>query len=110
MGKPKTAKQVREEIMREYSNQEPKMLHTGTAEFSILGEKCYGEAQCLDIIRANKGELDKIIRKYFDVDGLIKDRVGNIYTSKEMAFDSIRDDCYNTHKKQFLDKINREGY
>jgi len=109
MRKLKTAKQVREEIIRAYS-MVTKELAGGAAEFSVLGEKCYEEKQCLDIIKSNEKELDRMITKYFDVDGVIRDPAGNIYISREMAFESIRDGCYNSRKRQFTDKIERERY
>jgi hypothetical protein len=110
MRKLKTARQVREEIIKEYCRMESEMLLSGAAEFIVLGKKCYVEKQCLDIIKSDEKELDKIIGKYFGVDGAIKDDAGNVYRSKETAFDAITDDCYNTHKKQFLDEIERKRF
>jgi len=109
--KLKTAKQAYKEILEAFTTKPAVMLATGTAEFTLLGEKCYGEEQCWGIIKSNEVALNQTIGKYFMIDGsLIKDGIGNIYISKEAALDSIPDGFYNSRKRQELEKITEREF
>jgi hypothetical protein len=109
--KLKTAKEAYKEIVETFRTEPMRLLGTGGAEFTVLGEKCYGEEQCWGIIKSNEVALNQTIGKYFMTDGgLIKDPIGNIYITKEVALDSIPDGFYNSRKRQELGKITERGF
>ena len=101
MRKPKTAKHVREEILGKYFELKGYVgggvsLYRGIPP--LQKETCFGERDCLDILKARDDILDEIFHDYFEpLTGGMKyrDPAGNVYRNRQEALDSLENDMYN---------------